>query len=108
MTVRAVNSVAVVNEIELIRPEGLFASPAFSQVAIIPPGATTIHVGGQNAVDSSGALVGGDDVAAQTRQVMENMESAFGRCLVRRLSLPGGDGDGSQAARGTVLPEPRD
>jgi enamine deaminase RidA (YjgF/YER057c/UK114 family) len=72
-----VNSVAVVNEIELIRPEGLFASPAFSQVAIIPPGATTIHVGGQNAVDSSGALVGGDDVAAQTRQVMENLTTAL-------------------------------
>jgi hypothetical protein len=32
--------------------------------------------------------------------------SAFGRCLVRRLSLPGGDGDGSQAARGTAPPEP--
>jgi hypothetical protein len=57
-------------EIQLLRPEGLFASPAFSHVAVVPPGATTVYVGGQNAVDQNGELVGGTDVAAQTRQVM--------------------------------------
>jgi enamine deaminase RidA (YjgF/YER057c/UK114 family) len=62
---------------ELLRPEGLFASPAFSHVAVVPPGATTVYVGGQNAVDQNGELVGGTDVAAQTGQVMANLATAL-------------------------------
>jgi len=64
-------------EIQLLRPEGLFASPAFSHVAVVPPGATTVYVGGQNAVDRNGELVGGTDAAAQTRQVMANLVTAL-------------------------------
>jgi enamine deaminase RidA (YjgF/YER057c/UK114 family) len=62
---------------ELLRPDGLVRSPAFTHVAVVPPGATTIYVGGQDAVDGDGRLVGGDDVAAQTRQVMENLRVAL-------------------------------
>ncbi|MPZ28160.1 MAG: RidA family protein [Micromonosporaceae bacterium] len=61
----------------LLRPEGLVQSPAFSHVAVVPPGATTIHIGGQNAVTGDGTLVGGDDVAAQTQQVMTNLHVAL-------------------------------
>jgi enamine deaminase RidA (YjgF/YER057c/UK114 family) len=61
----------------LLRPEGLVRSPAFSHVAIVPPGATTIYIGGQNAVTGAGTLVGGDDVAAQTQQVMTNLHVAL-------------------------------
>lgn len=61
----------------LLRPEGLVQSPAFSHVAVVPPEATTIYVGGQNAVDGEGALVGGGDVAAQTGQVMRNLHTAL-------------------------------
>ncbi|ONI83042.1 hypothetical protein ALI144C_18555 [Actinosynnema sp. ALI-1.44] len=64
-------------EISLLRPEGLVQSPAFTHVAIVPPGATTVYVGGQNAVDSEGKLVGGDDAAAQTARVMENLRTAL-------------------------------
>ena len=63
--------------IELLRPAGLVHSPAFSHVAVIPPGATTIIVGGQNAVDADGVLVGEGDVAAQVRQVMANLLTAL-------------------------------
>jgi enamine deaminase RidA (YjgF/YER057c/UK114 family) len=63
--------------ITLLRPEGLIHSPAFSHVAVIPPGATTIYVGGQNPVDANGALVGGDNVGAQTTQVMKNLRVAL-------------------------------
>jgi enamine deaminase RidA (YjgF/YER057c/UK114 family) len=65
------------NAIQRLRPDGLVNSPAFSHVAVVPPGATTIHVGGQNAVDGSGALVGGSDPAAQTTQVMANLQTAL-------------------------------
>jgi enamine deaminase RidA (YjgF/YER057c/UK114 family) len=61
----------------LLRPEGLVRSPAFSHVAVIPPGVATIYVGGQNAVDANGALVGADDIAAQTAQVMANLKTAL-------------------------------
>jgi enamine deaminase RidA (YjgF/YER057c/UK114 family) len=61
----------------LLRPEGLVRSPAFSHVAVVPPGVATIYVGGQNAVDANGALVGADDIAAQTAQVMANLKTAL-------------------------------
>lgn len=64
-------------EIQRLRPRGLVDSPAFSHVAVVPPGTTTVYVGGQNAVDAAGELVGGPDVAAQTRQVMANLETAL-------------------------------
>lgn len=63
--------------IQRLRPAGLVSSPAFSHVAIVPPGATTIYVGGQNAVDADGALVGADDVAAQSRRALANVRTAL-------------------------------
>ena len=63
--------------VQRLRPEGLVHSPAFSHVAVIPPDATIIHVGGQNAVDVDGNLVGGADVAAQTLQCMHNVRIAL-------------------------------
>ena len=65
------------NTITLLSPDGLVASPAFSHVAVVPAGAATVYVGGQNAVDETGALVGGDDAAAQTRKVMANLVTAL-------------------------------
>jgi enamine deaminase RidA (YjgF/YER057c/UK114 family) len=63
--------------IQRLRPQGLAFSPAFSHVAVVPPGATTIYVGGQNAVDASGALVGGSDVAAQSARALANAKTAL-------------------------------
>ena len=63
--------------IQRIRPQGLVSSPAFSHVAIVPPGATTIYVGGQNAVDGDGALIGEGDVAAQSARALENARTAL-------------------------------
>jgi enamine deaminase RidA (YjgF/YER057c/UK114 family) len=65
------------DQIEFLRPDGLLQSPAFSFVAVVPPGATTIHVGGLNAVDADGALVGDGDIAAQTEQVLANLRIAL-------------------------------
>jgi len=63
--------------VERLRPEGLVRSPAFSHVAIVPPGATTIYVGGQNAVDADGKLVGEGDVAAQSVRALQNVKTAL-------------------------------
>ena len=63
--------------IERIRPEGLVRSPAFSHVAIVPPGATTIYVGGQNSVAADGSLVGEGDIARQSTRALENVKTAL-------------------------------
>ncbi len=63
--------------VQRLRPPGLVSSPAFSHVAVVPPGATTIYVGGQNAVDPQGSLVGADDVAAQSRRALQNAATAL-------------------------------
>lgn len=63
-------------DIELLQPAGLVSSPAFSHVAVVPPGATTIHVGGQNGVDETGAVVSAD-AAEQSRRAVENARTAL-------------------------------
>ena len=38
---------------------------------------TTIYVGGQNAVDNNGNLVGKNDIGAQTEKALRNLETAL-------------------------------
>ncbi len=63
-------------EITKLQPAGLVVSPAFSHVAVVPAGATTIYVGGQNGVDDQGALVS-DDVAEQSVRALDNAATAL-------------------------------
>ncbi|WP_347346600.1 RidA family protein [Microbacterium sp.] len=63
-------------EITRIQPDGLVVSPAFSHVAVVPAGATTIYVGGQNGVDATGAVVS-DDVAEQAIRALDNASIAL-------------------------------
>jgi enamine deaminase RidA (YjgF/YER057c/UK114 family) len=58
-------------------PPGLPRNPAYSQAVVVTGTATTIYVGGQNAVDASGALVGRGDISVQTEQVLRNVEIAL-------------------------------
>ncbi|MFK0072374.1 RidA family protein [Arthrobacter woluwensis] len=63
-------------DITILQPEGLVKSPAFSHVAIVPPGATTLYVGGQNGVDETGRVVS-DDAAEQSLRAVENARVAL-------------------------------
>jgi enamine deaminase RidA (YjgF/YER057c/UK114 family) len=63
-------------EITRLQPAGLVVSPAFSHVAVVPAGATTIYVGGQNGVDDTGAVVS-DDVAVQSVRTIDNVSTAL-------------------------------
>ncbi|RAK69903.1 RidA family protein [Hymenobacter edaphi] len=63
--------------IQRLNPGGLFQSPAFSQAVVTRGPGRTIYVGGQNAVDAQGQLVGPDDLAAQTRQALLNVQTAL-------------------------------
>ena len=64
-------------EIRYLQPDGLVRSPAFSHGAVIPPGATTIYIGGQNGVDETGQVVASHDAAAQAVRAIDNVETVL-------------------------------
>ena len=59
--------------IQHINPAGMHHNPAFSQGVIIPAGARMLLVGGQNAVNAAGEVVGTGDIGRQTEQALANM-----------------------------------
>lgn len=60
-----------------VNPETLHRNPAFSQAIAVDGAHRTVYVGGQNAVDVDGNLVGEGDVAAQAEQVARNLQAAL-------------------------------
>lgn len=60
--------------VQHINPAGLPKSPAFTQAVAVTGPVKTIYVGAQTAVDASGAIVGKGDIAAQTEQILKNIQ----------------------------------
>jgi enamine deaminase RidA (YjgF/YER057c/UK114 family) len=58
--------------IEHLNPDGMLRSPAFSQGIIVPAGARTLIIGGQNGVDDKGQLVS-KDLGEQTAKAVDNL-----------------------------------
>ncbi|NLX64246.1 MAG: RidA family protein [Clostridiaceae bacterium] len=58
-------------------PKGLFDSKFYSQVVTVSGHAKTIYIGGQNAINSNGELVGKDNFELQTKQALENIKIAL-------------------------------
>ena len=54
-------------------PKGLYASKIFTQSITVSGDVKTIYFGGQNAADETGALVGGNNLELQARQVLRNI-----------------------------------
>jgi enamine deaminase RidA (YjgF/YER057c/UK114 family) len=75
MTTR--DSTATDGRVEFLNPEGLNQNPAFSNVAVVSGNVRTIYVGGQDAIDADGNIVGIGDLAAQTEQVLLNLRTAL-------------------------------
>jgi enamine deaminase RidA (YjgF/YER057c/UK114 family) len=63
--------------VEFLNPAGLNQNPAFSNVAVVSGRVRTIYIGGQDAVDADGNVVGAGDIAAQTEQVLRNLSTAL-------------------------------
>lgn len=70
----------MIHPIQHLNPDGLIKSPAYSQVVAVSGNGRTIYIGGQNAVNAKGMLIGKDDIVAQTVQVMRNIETAMATC----------------------------
>lgn len=60
--------------VDYINPQGMHHNPAFSQAILIPAGAKTLLIGGQNAVDAEGQIVGKGDLGAQTAKALGNLQ----------------------------------
>ncbi len=60
-----------------LNPDGLNKNPAFTNVITVTGPAKTIYIGGQDAVDGEGNLIGAGDIRAQTEQVLKNIVLAL-------------------------------
>ena len=63
-------------KIEHVNPDTLHKNPAFSQAVKVDGPARLVIVGGQNAVDADGNIVG-DDLGTQTEQALRNLLAAL-------------------------------
>jgi enamine deaminase RidA (YjgF/YER057c/UK114 family) len=63
--------------VQHLNPAGLHKNPAYTQAVVVSGHATTIYIGGQNAVDASGNIVGKGDLGLQTEKALQNIEIAL-------------------------------
>ena len=63
--------------VQHINPDGLIKNPAFTNVIVVSGSVKTIYIGGQDAVDATGAIVGKGDIAKQSEQVLKNLQTAL-------------------------------
>ena len=64
-------------KVQYVNPDALHKNPAFNNVIVVSGSVKTVYVGGQDAVDASGNIVGKGDFKAQTEQVLKNIQAAL-------------------------------
>jgi enamine deaminase RidA (YjgF/YER057c/UK114 family) len=64
-------------QVQYLNPETLNQNLAFTNVVVVSGHVKTVYVGGQDAVDASGTIIGRDDIAAQTEQILQNIQTAL-------------------------------
>ena len=60
-----------------INPDGLSKNPAFTNVITVTGPVKTVYIGGQDAVDASGVIIGKGNIKLQTEQVLKNLQAAL-------------------------------
>ena len=64
-------------QVQYLNPDTLSKNPAFTNVVVISGSVKTVYVGGQDAVDASGAIIGKGDLKLQTEQILKNIQAAL-------------------------------
>jgi enamine deaminase RidA (YjgF/YER057c/UK114 family) len=64
-------------QVQYLNPDALNKNPAFTNVVVVTGPVKTVYVGGQDAVDASGTIIGKGDIKAQTEQVLKNIQVAL-------------------------------
>ncbi len=57
-----------------MNPDGLANNPAFTQMVVVRGPVKTVYIGMQNSVDGSRNIIGKGDIAAQTEQILKNIQ----------------------------------
>jgi enamine deaminase RidA (YjgF/YER057c/UK114 family) len=63
--------------VKYMNPDGLHKNPAFSQVVVASGQMGTVYIGGQNAVDSSGNVVGKGDIVGRLSRPLRTWRLRF-------------------------------
>jgi enamine deaminase RidA (YjgF/YER057c/UK114 family) len=64
-------------QVQYMNPDALNKNPAFTNVVVVSGTVKTVYVGGQDAIDATGAIVGKGDFKAQTEQILKNIQIAL-------------------------------
>jgi enamine deaminase RidA (YjgF/YER057c/UK114 family) len=80
MSLKQINIKAMSDKLQYLNPDGLSKNPAFSQVVTTQGNGKTIYIGGQDAIDVKGEIVGKGSITEQTEQVMNNLQTALSAC----------------------------
>jgi enamine deaminase RidA (YjgF/YER057c/UK114 family) len=71
------NSVGGTGSVRYINPDSLNKNPAFTNVVVVEGNVRTVHIGGQDAINASGEIVGKGDIVAQVEQILANVRAAL-------------------------------
>src|SRR5215208_5143427 len=71
------NSARGAGSVRYINPDSLNKNPAFTNVVVVKGNVKTVYIGGQDALNASGEIVGKDDIVAQTEQILANLRAAL-------------------------------
>ena len=71
------NSVGGAGSVRYINPDSLNKNPAFTNVVVVEGNVKTVYIGGQDAINASGEIVGKGDIVAQTEQILANVHAAL-------------------------------
>jgi enamine deaminase RidA (YjgF/YER057c/UK114 family) len=63
--------------VRYINPDALNKNPAFTNVVVVEGNVRSVHIGGQDAVNASGEIVGKGDIVAQIEQILANLRRAL-------------------------------
>jgi enamine deaminase RidA (YjgF/YER057c/UK114 family) len=63
--------------VRYIDPDSLNNNPAFTNVVVVEGNVKTVHIGGQDALNASGEIVGKGDIVAQVEQILANVRAAL-------------------------------
>jgi enamine deaminase RidA (YjgF/YER057c/UK114 family) len=71
------SGVGSAGSVRYINPDSLNKNPAFTNVVVVEGNVKTVYIGGQDAINAQGEIVGKGDIAAQTEQILANVRAAL-------------------------------
>src|SRR5215212_8861123 len=71
------NSAGGAGSVRYINPDSLNKNPAFTNVVVVEGNVKTVHIGGQDAINASGEIIGKGDIVAQIEQILANLRVAL-------------------------------